>query len=399
MTPPLQTRPRRPGARGFARVRQALSGRWGQVIADLLPEFAAALGPPGPGRKRIPCPVHGSAKGARGDGFRFFGNFAQTGGGVCNTCGSFASGIDLIVWARGSTDHQALRLLEGWLGLRPGAAPPVPRPVMPGPEVPQEDPAQVDRRRRLLRRLWAEALPLDTLPDSHPALHYLVTVRHLGCPGLVRAQPFLRYHPALLYCDGVRTEGPARRLPGLLAQYRDAQNRLRGLQRLYLQPGAARKADVPARTKALRDLAAPLHGGVPLIGPEPRAGHAQLCEGLETGLSILRATGAPVIAATTARLLANWEPPAGTRAVTIWADRDLPGQGAGHGSGVGAGMAHAQILHRRLAARGIAARILLPPPCGAGLSCDWNDVLREIGPEGLRAADRSAGWSPETTGP
>lgn len=74
-------------------VQRAASGRWGDVLTALSPNLAPAVEKRG---RHVPCPIHGGR-----DGFRVFRDFETTGGGICNTCGSFPSGFKLLEWSTG----------------------------------------------------------------------------------------------------------------------------------------------------------------------------------------------------------------------------------------------------------------------------------------------------------
>ena len=74
-------------------VKEDARGRWERVLLALAPPLKAALERTG---KHVPCPVHGGR-----DGFRLFRDVADTGGGICNTCGSFANGFALLMWING----------------------------------------------------------------------------------------------------------------------------------------------------------------------------------------------------------------------------------------------------------------------------------------------------------
>ncbi len=104
-------------------------------------------------------------------------------------------------------------------------------------------------------------------------------------------------------------------------------------------------------------------GAIRLFPPSPVLG---IAEGIETALAVRLATGMPVWSAVCASLLARFAPPAGTRRLVVWADRDLSG----------AGEAAARDLRSRLLSRGIAVDIRLPagpiPPGAKGL--DWADL-------------------------
>ena len=97
---------------GFDRVKELAEGQWDSIIGSLYPSIAKAISRPG--LARCACPVHHSTKGPRADGFRVFDDFIKTGGGVCNTCGTFPTGIDLICFLEGQENNpkHALRILE-----------------------------------------------------------------------------------------------------------------------------------------------------------------------------------------------------------------------------------------------------------------------------------------------
>ena len=74
-------------------------------------------------------------------------------------------------------------------------------------------------------------------------------------------------------------------------------------------------------------------------------------------------------------LMEQFVPPAGTKAVRIWADKDRSG----------GGRKAAEALKVRLWEMGIRAQIKMPPmeiPDGKK-SVDWNDVLIALGPLGF----------------
>lgn len=63
--------------------------------------------------KHVPCPVHGGR-----DGFRIFPDVAETGGGICNTCGSFANGFAPLMWINGWEFGRAIREVAEQVGSR-----------------------------------------------------------------------------------------------------------------------------------------------------------------------------------------------------------------------------------------------------------------------------------------
>jgi putative DNA primase/helicase len=86
-----------------------------------------------------------------------------------------------------------------------------------------------------------------------------------------------------------------------------------------------------------------------------------IAEGIETALSATALFGIPCWSAINANGLAKWSPPTGVEEVVIFGDND-PKFG---------GQAAAFSLAHRLACRGPAIRVEIPPTVGD----DWNDVL------------------------
>ena len=367
---------------GFARAKSAMSGRWGAFFLERYPAFEGALARPG--KSRIACPMHGTAKTA-GDGFRFYQDFDLTGGGICNTCGGARNGLDLVMMIESCAEKDALVILEQWLGWDKSAPRTAPLPrKLPTPAPTGPSSLEVEKRLKLLQRLWADSKSLADLPDSHHAIRYLMESRGIHSRALLDQQRFVRFHPSLYYRGSDEGETRSRELHGLLSAFHDENRHLTGLHRTYLDPIELSKARVSEATKALRRLDVTLRGGVHLRGREAITRHVNIAEGIENGLSVVYATGKPVVSATTARLLANWRPFENTRFVTIWADRDQVSERTGQS----AGLHHALLLKERLEGLGIQARIILPPPHPLKPSNDWNDVLRTLGAEHIAEAYR-----------
>lgn len=354
-------------------VKDSLRGRWHVVIHARYPELVPAL--QRPGFTRITDPVHGSRKGANGDGFRFYRDFLQTGGGISNVGGGFKTGIDLVAWLEGCDAHQALLILENILGIDPNG-PPIPRKKLPKRAAPiasdDEDPVKIEKRNQLLAKIWDASEPLQSLPDDHQAIRYFRETRGIDDLDLIRSQSSMRFSPSLYYCNDSGSEKGW--FPGVVSMFHDASKASVGLHRIYLDPTEPRKAKVEKAKKALRRLGQILNGAVHIAGRVPPSSHVNLCEGTETGLAIASAIGRPVLATTTAQLLESWTPFENTRRVTIWVDRDAVSPKTGYA----AGLHHSRALAKRLSARGIKGRMLVPPAIGDLPSSDWNDVLQHL---------------------
>jgi hypothetical protein len=83
-----------------------------------------------------------------------------------------------------------------------------------------------------------------------------------------------------------------------------------------------------------------------------------ICEGIETGASVLQATGMPVWSGLTTTIMMSIQIPESIQKVVIWADYDP------------AGLEYANTAKLRLENEGKEVSIKVPPNPGE----DWNDV-------------------------
>lgn len=206
------------------------------------------------------------------------------------------------------------------------------------------------------RRLFAMSKPVaGTLAE-----------RYLAGRGILIAcrEHSLRFHPGCYYRD--LATGDTLTLPALIAAATDLDGRITGLQRTWLDPHGADKAQVADPRRSLGHLLGNgiwlgLEPGVPI--PVMAAG-----EGLETMASLCTVMPLlPMAAATSANHLAGLSFPPGCRRLYIAADADAAGR---HGI---------ERLGRRAGEAGIVA-LVLRPQLG-----DFNDDLRSLGPDRLAA--------------
>lgn len=328
-------------------VKVAACGRWLEIFSALGPELNDAIKRLG---RHVPCPVHGGT-----DGFRLFNDAAHTGGGICNTCGSFADGIAMLQWLTRRPFQETLMDVHGVLN---GA---VASPIANTSRRPAIDRIDDATLRKILNDTWAESAAL-TKPESRLALQYLQS------RGLTRTLfarlPDLRFHPRLLYREKGRAD---RYLPGLLALVRAADGTPVTVHRTYLSEHGDK-----AKVRSPRKLFPVPTDGPALAGAAVRLGEPRkvlgIAEGIETALSAYAASGTPCWSAINATLLERWRPPQGVDIVHIWADRDRNGRGS----------RAAKVLKARLWKLGIKALIWMPSGeiVGDAKSVDWNDVLR-----------------------
>ncbi len=207
------------------------------------------------------------------------------------------------------------------------------------------------------RRLWAMSRPIaGTLAETYLRQRGITDLRNCGS---------LRFHPRCWYRSG--DAEPAGRVtwPAVIAAVRDADGRLTGLHRTWLDPSGAGKAPVSTPRRAWGNL---LGQGVRFGRPEDIMAAG---EGIETMLSLRQVMPAmPMMAALSANHLAASMLPVTLRRLYLARDNDPAGRAA------------VQALTARAQQSGIEALTL-----GTVLG-DLNDDLRHLGRDALAAAIR-----------
>ncbi|WP_242523437.1 DUF7146 domain-containing protein [Thiocystis minor] len=335
-------------------VRTHAQGRWIGILHHLVPALEPALERPG---RHGACPIHGGT-----DGFRVFRDVAHTGGGICNSCGAFPDGFALLRWLTGWTFPVVLEAVGASLGLTEHGAR-LPVRTLAAPSAPT--PRSVTACQQALRSTWSESIdPTDSA--AWPLWRYL---EHRGVgPSLAWLDPrVVRFHPHLAYYENGRATG---HYPAMVARVSDPHGKAVTLHRTYLHRNGAWKATVSSPKKLMPPVASMTGGAIHLASVDAAMGVA---EGIETALAARCLSGQPVWAAVSATLLAKFEPPAGVRQVTIWADRDRRETGE----------QAAATLQERLLRSGVEARIQLPnraiPQGRKGV--DWADVIQSTQPQ------------------
>ena len=189
------------------------------------------------------------------------------------------------------------------------------------------------------RAIWQRAIPAaGTLAE--------VYLRYRGI-----ARP---YPPSLRFlalpCDNL---GP---LPCLIAGVQDVGGTVIGIQRIWLAHDGMGKADVAKPKRSLGTV----KGGAIRLGDLDGLGVVTVCEGPETGLSIMELLAGPVWVSAGATFLPSMQFPPEVHSIVIGADNDDAGQ------------AGADNAARAFAERGLSVRIIRPL---SGFK-DFNDELR-----------------------
>ena len=198
-------------------------------------------------------------------------------------------------------------------------------------------------QRRILasKKLWLKTLP----PKNSPVEVYL---RKRGFDGNIP--------PTIRYCPNADHTTSRQQFPAMIAAKAIWPNReVTAVHRTYLAKDGSSKAPV-ADPKKMLGL---VKGGAVRFGPVKRK--IVVCEGIETGLSVLTATGDPVWAALSTGGITSLVLPDFVKSVTIAADNDEPGIKA------------AQLAAEKWKLEGRAVHIAVPPIYGA----DFNDLAME----------------------
>ena len=320
----------------FEELRRACAGRWDSIVRALSHvDISEALDR----RKHVRCPKgHGKTK----QQFRVFGDFDQTGGGVCNTCGSYADGFNLLGflngWDRRQSVKEVSRYMEDCGYLPQKTEKPIQRPPERRFEV-QRDKAEA------LAKVWRCGLPIEgTLGESY--------LRNRGITGKLPDSGDVRFHPALRYWDE-DSEQSLGDFPAIISLIRSSKaGHPLSIHRIYLDPKGG-KAKVP-RAKKLMSVS--IEGAISELGAAIRVYKLKskvigITEGLETAMAIRSAhPGFTVWAAYSAHVLTNFQPPRYIRRVNIFGDVDESGTG----------QAAAARLAIRLDKEGYHAQICLP---------------------------------------
>lgn len=367
---------------GVKAIRDRARGRWIEILQDLAPQlgrYSATWVASGQDRKalerigrHVSCPVHGGK-----DGFRLFRDVAESGGGICNTCGPKADGFELLRWLNGWTFREALEAVAANLRLET-------RKINSVPSVANARIANTQKwadgsLRNTLRKTWRDCMTISH-PGAEVARRYLRN-RGLSAKQLIRVNT-VRFHPELGYWD---EDGKfIASFPAIVCLVSDVDGRPVTLQRIYLAPDGE-KAPVASPKKMMPvPEGRAVVGGCVRLGP---TGHVLgVAEGIETALAVNRATGMTVWAALSASLLERWEPPVSVDTVYVWADLDRPDRM----TGIRRGETAATVLEHKLIEKGRRARVFVPPmPISDGKKgMDWNDVLLIQGRYGFPSPQR-----------
>ena len=318
----------------FRQLERTAEGRWAEIIRALsCVDISDAI----QRRKHVRCHREHGKTNAQ---FRVFKDFSLTGGGICNTCGPFATGFALLTYLNGWEYKQAVKEVAQYLEGRAIKAPPRPS-LAPQPRTWEVSEDNLQR----LRDVWQSTESLaGTVGETY--------LRNRGIECDLPDENEVRLHRRLPYWDA-DSQRMLGHFPGIVSMMRSPE---RGepltLHRTFLTWNG-QKADVPSPKKL---MSAAIDGVIGELGAAirlyPLDGETlAITEGIETALAVRSAhPGLPVWACYSASVLTNFRPPDGVKQVLIWGDLDESG----------AGQIAAAKLAIRLHRRGVDARVILP---------------------------------------
>lgn len=349
-------------------VRTAAKGRWLEILQALAPDFKDAI-------KNLPhhvaCPVNGGT-----DGFRLFKDANETGGGISNQNGAMPDGFSLLMWYGDDSFANVLQDVGAYLGLNDWKSSDVQaKPATRKTHYQDEsmlDEKTLTKRRHNLRNVWVNSLTLDH-PNAQLARKYLANrgldVNRLNLVGLSKT---MRLHRHLALWQDNQFLGY---FPAIISLVTYDNGEAATIHRTFLdrhgnQLSEAKGIKVKAKKLMSRCSNKRLTGGAIRLG-KPENGVLNVCEGIETALSVMIAKRQAVWPCISSTILATFEPPKGVTHINVWADKDR------EKNGHCAGYDDAVKLFERMSKKGVVTNILLPDDDipDDSKSVDWNDVL------------------------
>ena len=341
-------------------VKRRAAGRWDSILRKIMPKLAEAIETGH--KKKVACPFH---TGDTESNLRVLPDFLETGGVVCNTCGTKPDGYATLMWSSGMSFDEAVRAVSDELdGVFGGLSP----EIIAKQQALIEDNRRkaacqqtIDDKhyRRRLNEVWTQSVTLDH-PSAEPGRLYL---KKRGLYGLKAYPSELRFHPSLKYKhENGKDLG---NWPALVARLSTLQGTPGSLLRMYVAPNGD-KPPLPNRKKM---MSAP--STTSLTGGAIRLSAAStvlgIAEGVETALAANLLFGINCWSSFSAQLMEGFEPPCNVEKILVFADKDRNGRG----------QQAARVLVERLWRNGITAGIRMPegeiPPGAKGI--DWLDVL------------------------
>jgi P4 family phage/plasmid primase-like protien len=348
-------------------VMHSSKGKWKLIISELIPEFSEALDKAG---THVPCPIHGGK-----DGFRFYKDFEETGGGVCNTCGYFPNGFKLIAWAKNCSLQEARAMVKKFLAKKSSRTRAKAKKIKIKSH---KMPITISKKESTLYRSITKGFK----KDSEGVISKYLKSRNLKVP----VPSCVRFHPKLSLYGENRKFGDS--FPAMVFPISKNGEPI-GLHITYLAPDGSNKAPVPnPKITIKRWDNKSLSGGSIALMEYDGTERLILAEGVETALACYQATGWVTWACGNTSLMKNVNIPNEVNQVYTACDLDE----------LNAGVKAAEFLGERMMS--VDKEVFLVVPAGPipkeKKSLDWLDVLNECGAKAVNTAFCTAKpWEPD----
>lgn len=291
------------GRRNSTQLKQKLSGRWLSALCELAPcltDAAKHLG------ENVDCPMTGSE-----EGFRFFRDANETGGGCKQSYKVFPEGIELLMWINDWSFTKAYDELEAWLGEKPVDVGRI--------SIPISTPKPTDDKwlRKWLNNMWDEALPLEHV-ESHSARAYFRRRRMLNASLDARD---IKFHPELEY--KTKQKKSLGFYGAVLLKVRNNEGLPVSIHRTYItSSGIKVKLEGNNKPKKMTPSLMQRSKGRHVRLFAPTNGFLGVTEGLETALAVYQAREFPVWPGISTSMLQSFEPPKGVHTLINFVDKD-----------------------------------------------------------------------------
>lgn len=336
-------------------VEQKAAGGWRGIVSHLAGGFFEVPLALRDGVKTT-CPGCGKK-----EGFRFFKDFSDTGGGVCDRCGFFKNGLSLLIWATEKPFFEVLSDVATVLGGGEFSESPQQRAAK---QLASQKRAETEDKVAIGRLRAAYATSIRASAKGSLLVQHYMASRGLDPSLLALAGKHIRFHPEMSYLHADETR---ENLPAMLAMVTAPDDSAVTIHRTFLDPITGRKASVPDPKRLMSHTSVTTLKGAAIRLAPVDGDTMGVTEGIETAWAAMQGTSLPVWATISAIFMEHFVPPEGVKKVIVFADKDRSQTGQNS----------AVKLVERLWALGIQAHIELPPceiPDGTK-GVDWLDVL------------------------
>tara|TARA_R110002167_G_scaffold93474_1_gene250457 strand:- start:6003 stop:7085 length:1083 start_codon:yes stop_codon:yes gene_type:complete len=335
----------------IAEIKTQCNGRWDSVIKDLT----------GFDGKPTHCPLHGGDSGKAFYGKR--NEYAQSGKSFCNSCGCNSDGINTIAFiTQGTVSDVVKRIMEYLNGYQ----------VSEVDQAKLEQQQKIEAKKRFIRekKRFSKAMQdiINLINESEWIGDGINYFEQRGINRLANC-----YYRDIRFVKGAEhyDEGNTLQNDAIICLMRNSEGKVRNIQRIFLDESHKYKAKCESPKKMMPTPKENWHMGsaVRLAAKfNQMEGTEHVCEGVETGLSILSQTDTftNMNCCLTAGNLSQFDIPKETKRLVIWADNDESTDL--QGKPINVGVQNANKLKDKAEELGIEVHIIAPPMVG-----DWND--------------------------